>query len=155
MKAWQADSAASCEGFAVIVFADSRGKAKSLALGRDELNGAEFGDVRIKRAPKFDGREANPPSLFELVTEQGWFTDCVHCETRIERDADEDPGEGEPRRPGRAHRLGVLCEACANKSDEELRAENERWRRRATVLPAVSPAREATPGTNEGGGHEA
>lgn len=52
MKAWQANSEYS-EG-SVVVFAETAGKAKQIALKTDELSDEQYTDIRVNRLPKID-----------------------------------------------------------------------------------------------------
>lgn len=52
MKAWQANSEYS-EG-SVVVFAETAGRAKQIAMGTDELCEERYIDIRVSRLPKID-----------------------------------------------------------------------------------------------------
>lgn len=77
-----------------IVFADSVGKAKALALTLDEFEDCKFTDIVAKRKPKLDGMEncepRDNPWLNDeirtiLVKEYGWYCfepteeECKKC----------------------------------------------------------------------------
>lgn len=93
MKAWIA-SDKNCDCGSEIIFADTRGKAISEALSRDNFEDLEFTDIRVHRIKDLDGMEkAEPidnPWLNDdirliLVKEYDWacmepeYSDCDSC----------------------------------------------------------------------------
>lgn len=80
-RCWVAD-APDGEGSA-IVWAATRGKARSLLCKTDELQDIDFVDVRLRRYPAFDGRECNPPSYRERYEMGGWWLPCDGCSVQL------------------------------------------------------------------------
>ena len=93
MKAWIA-SDKNCDCGSEIIFADTRGKAISKALGRDIFAYLEFTDIRIHRLKELDGMEDREPTdnpwlndeiRLILVKEYDWacmepeYSDCDSC----------------------------------------------------------------------------
>ena len=91
MKAWVVRKK---EGFcATVVFAETRGKARALALSTDACEDAEFCDIEVRREPQLDkyyveGKKEmeweNPKDRITLVKECGFtceYTDwyCEDC----------------------------------------------------------------------------
>jgi hypothetical protein len=74
MKAWKVDT--KWGDIAEIVFAETANRARSLSANRGVFDGHEYCDLSAHRAPEFDGREANPPTLEELITKHGWQMEC-------------------------------------------------------------------------------
>lgn len=52
MKAWQVYTID--EQYSAVVFAETRGKAKAIALSRDEFEEAQYTDIMAQRLPKAD-----------------------------------------------------------------------------------------------------
>lgn len=96
MKAWRVEDTASYEGGCTVVFAETRGKAHSIALNTDCCEDAEWCDVRVTRIPEMD--KIWKPNKTEmdwydaddriaLVKECGWYCnhdyldreDCLSC----------------------------------------------------------------------------
>lgn len=81
MKAWQANSEYS-EG-SVVVFAETAGKAKQIALKTDELCDERYVDIRVNRLPKIDRFYKEGKTIvdwnededirLELVKEYNWY----------------------------------------------------------------------------------
>ena len=76
MKAYQIDTD---DGYSTVVFAETRGKARSIAMHTDTCDGAEFVSINPRRAPRFDKyyrgfpemNWSNPNDRIALVKE-GW-----------------------------------------------------------------------------------
>ena len=88
MKAWSVnDYNAEC-GY--IVFAETRGKARSLAMGEAGLDTSEWTDVEVRRMKTLDGRRTEECVLdwqkdVRIYYEAGWYESpdscsCSHCE---------------------------------------------------------------------------
>ncbi len=93
MKAWQANSEYS-EG-SVVVFAETAGKAKQIALKTDELCEESYVDIRVNRLPKIDRFYKEGKTIgdwvededirLELVKEYNWacleptYRECSVC----------------------------------------------------------------------------
>lgn len=91
MKAWKVN--AKDEFCSTVVFAETRGKAKSLALNTDCCEDTDFIDIEVKRFPEADkmynGRKEmnweNQNDRLFLVKECNWrcedveFEDCKKC----------------------------------------------------------------------------
>ena len=97
MKAWRVSKKDDC--YSTIVFAETRGKAKSLALATDCCEYADFCDIEIRREKELDKyyREGkiemdweNPLDRIALVKECGFhcdpdyfdFEDCSVCSAK-------------------------------------------------------------------------
>lgn len=74
------------EGPDAIVFADTQTGAKRRAFGSPGFEDSDYTSLRAVRAPRHDGREANPPTTRELVTMCGWRTRCANCGEDISHD---------------------------------------------------------------------
>lgn len=88
MKAWIGRGDPDGDAGAVIVFADTAGRARSAAFASLHDYSVEWLDVRVTREPKYDGREASPPNARELMAD-GWTWGCFGCERQCT--ADDDP----------------------------------------------------------------
>ena len=91
MKAWKVN--AKDEFYSTVVFAETRGKAKSLALNTDCCDDIDFTDIEARRFPEADkmynGRNEmdwyNLNDRLFLVKECNWrceypeFEDCKKC----------------------------------------------------------------------------
>ena len=88
MKAWIVQARHPCEGYSVIRFAESAPKARYAGLNelREVGEADEYIDVAAMRTPEFDGREADPPTLRELVEHHGWSVSCDACGAKITGD---------------------------------------------------------------------
>lgn len=71
----------SADDRAEVVFADTANQAR--AWGGGNLDGSEYIDRRARRAPEFDGREDNPPTMRELVEQHGWWAECRCCNRSV------------------------------------------------------------------------
>ena len=120
MKAYKITCEDDYEGMTLIRFGDTAGKAKAKALHTDEFHDADLISLRATRAPEFDGRENNPPTLKELVEEFGWYTTCTDCEIKIDRSANPTDGWDEfERKPHRWLTPSLpLCESCSRQRDQ-------------------------------------
>ena len=93
MKCWVANDK-NCDYGSEIIFADTRGKAISEALRRDNFEDLELTDIRVKRLPILDGMEDREPTdnpwlndeiRLILVKEYDWaciepeYSDCDSC----------------------------------------------------------------------------
>lgn len=93
MKCWIANDK-NCDYGNEIIFADTRGKAISEALSRDNFEDLEWTDIRIHRLSELDGMEkcepTNNPWLNDdirliLVKKYDWacvepqYSDCDSC----------------------------------------------------------------------------
>lgn len=85
MKAWLANE--DYEGCSIVVFAETRGKARSLAFYNECFDGYKFCDIEVRRAPHMDkyykeGKTEmdweNPKDRIALVKECGFR--CVYVE---------------------------------------------------------------------------
>lgn len=79
MKAYKATDNV-CE-YSLIVFADTANQAKAVAWPTDEFYETEYIDLRVKRAPEFDGLEhlGNPLPICgnaQIWKDRGWY--CVN-----------------------------------------------------------------------------
>ena len=54
MKAWKVADKWSYEGFSTVVFAETRNKAKALALATDACEDAQYIDIEVHRMPELD-----------------------------------------------------------------------------------------------------
>lgn len=83
------------ENFSTVVFAETAGKARSIALHTDACIDAEFTDIEVWRLPKADsqynGRSEmdwfNPKDRLFLVSECGFscvedYNDCKNCSAK-------------------------------------------------------------------------
>jgi hypothetical protein len=52
MKAYQVSDKTSWEGYSTVVFAETRGKAKAIALNTDACEGAEYIDIKCYRVQR-------------------------------------------------------------------------------------------------------
>lgn len=104
MKAWKISSDDHEEGVCEIVFADTRAKAKSIGKHSDHFCDIDYHRIDAHRAPAFDGRESNPPTLRELVMEHGWEVVCENCGFRA----------GEDNRPVWSGDRIIECDECDN-----------------------------------------
>lgn len=87
MKAWFVQP--KDEFYAGIVFAETRGKARSVALSLDGFEDTQFTDVEVRRAPYADKyyKEGkcyldwdNPVERIALVKDCGFICDCDYLE---------------------------------------------------------------------------
>ena len=87
MKAWIVQP--KDEGYAGIVFAETRGKAKSIALSLDGFEDAQFTDIEVRRVPYADkyykeGKSCldwdNPIDRIVMVKECGFVCDYDYLE---------------------------------------------------------------------------
>ena len=83
--------------FSTIVFAETSGKAKALALLTDTCEESEFTRIRVKRVPKADCLYKDsweidwydPKQRLYLVKEMGWscyepeIDECENCKARL------------------------------------------------------------------------
>lgn len=95
MKAWKAEDKR--DGFySTVVFAETRGQAKSAAKATDCCEDADWTDIRVTRAPELDG-EYRGHTEMEWYDDQdrialiknGWHCEEVwldECETCVGRD---------------------------------------------------------------------
>lgn len=88
------------ENFSTVVFAETAGKARSIAMHTDACCDAEFTDIEVRRYPKadnqYDGSSEmewdNPKYRLFLVAECGFscadpdYTDCKSCVAKEECD---------------------------------------------------------------------
>ena len=88
MKAWRVFDKRNVSGVEV-VFAETRGKAKSLALCTECCDGADFTDIEVHREPTVDKyykkgkwhmEWENPKDRIVLVKECGFVCDYEHFE---------------------------------------------------------------------------
>jgi hypothetical protein len=97
MKAWHIS--VKDEFYATVLFAETRGKAKSLALHTDTCEDAQFTDIEVCRMPQFDkyyedGKVEfdwdNPKDRLLLVKEGGFscgidlvdYDECPYCSAK-------------------------------------------------------------------------
>ena len=74
MKAWSAmDYNAQC-GY--IVFAETRGKARLLAMREPGLDSSEWVDIDVKRMPDFDGKREKPCALDWQIDARLYYEAC-------------------------------------------------------------------------------
>ena len=90
MKAYKAYSGSMPEYGSTIVFAESRGKAKSIVKHLEGFDDLDFTDIRVNRCERADSlykgdREIDwydPDSRLVLVRDLGWYCyyeDCEKC----------------------------------------------------------------------------
>lgn len=93
MKAWLVQEKDECR--ATVVFAETRGKARSIAMSTDACEDADFCDIEVRRVPNMDkyykeGKVEmdweNPKDRIALVRECGFrcdydYLDWVDCES--------------------------------------------------------------------------
>lgn len=80
MKAWCVQDRAACENYSVLIYAETRNEARVLAMSSDELEGAEYTDLRATRLKEMDAYyrgEAfidwfDPHYQIPLVRDCGW-----------------------------------------------------------------------------------
>lgn len=90
MKAWFVKEKGS--DYATVVFAETRGRAKSIALLTDTCDGAEFCSIEASRMPQMDKYYVNgkqemgweiPDDRVALVRDGGFYCvdreDCLQC----------------------------------------------------------------------------
>lgn len=71
----------------IIVWAETSGKAKAAALYRDELDGVDYIDIRVNRAPDFDKyAESKKVPIQELLNIGWWFYCSGLCSREISQD---------------------------------------------------------------------
>lgn len=71
----------------IVIWAESSGKAKAAALYRDELDGADYIDIRVNRAPDFDKyAEVKKVPIQELLNIGWWFYCSGLCGREISQD---------------------------------------------------------------------
>lgn len=99
MKAWEVSDKWNYEGYSTVVFAETRSKAKTLALAMDACEDAQYIDIEARRMPDLDSEyrghfemEWDDPQDRAALIAHGW--------TCIEPEPDE-------------------CEACVGKSECE------------------------------------
>lgn len=82
MKAWSAIE--DYEGYEVIIFAETAGKAKAIAMTCSLFENCKFTEIKVRRCPKADkayrGEEFldfanNETDTLFAVTELGWYCD--------------------------------------------------------------------------------
>ena len=71
MKAWRVSL--KDEFFAEVVFAETRGKARSLAMGCDGFEEAKFTEIEVNREPQID----------KYFKDGKWHMDWFDCKDRI------------------------------------------------------------------------
>ena len=91
MKAWIITT--KCEFNVLVIFAETRGKARYIALHTDEFEDCEFCDIEVRREPSIDKyyKEGevimdweNPKDRIALVKECGFHCEYVElCECEI------------------------------------------------------------------------
>ena len=106
MRAWSVQDPNREVG--VVVFAESRGKARAIGCGQLD---AEWLDVEVKRAASFDdlaGKQITPQDYLA----RGWWQACVRCRCYVHED-DED---------GAFVNAGgyAVCSECARKDGSSL-----------------------------------
>lgn len=55
LKAYRVEDLDACDNFSTVVFAESRAKAKALAMSTDTCEDAEYVRIRATRIPELDG----------------------------------------------------------------------------------------------------
>ena len=89
MKAWKAET--EYGEYSIVVFAETRGKARAIAAGCEEFEDDKFTDIEIRRYPAMDcmykgARVADwddPKTRRYLVKELGW-----RCAERIDSECE-------------------------------------------------------------------
>ena len=66
MKAWHVEDLDNYEGYATIVFAETRSQAKLIAMGTDACEDAEYIRIRAVRDKRFD-------SAYRGISEMDWY----------------------------------------------------------------------------------
>ena len=96
MKAWRVADKWNFEGFATVVFAETRNEAKSLALSTDCCEDAPYIDIEARRLPELDSEyrghfemDWDDPQDRAALIAQGWS--CIDadpdvCETCVGKD---------------------------------------------------------------------
>lgn len=93
-------ASAKYENYVTIVFAETAGKARSIAMHTDACCDAEFTEIEVRRCPKadsqYDGSSEldwfNPKHRLFMVSELGFscveadYTDCKSCVAKEECD---------------------------------------------------------------------
>lgn len=93
MKAYKVWDCQRHEYGSTIVFAESRGKAKSIATRLETFDDSNFVDIRVNRCERADGlykgnKEIDwddPDTRLVLVRDLGWYCydeDCEECVTK-------------------------------------------------------------------------
>ena len=71
----------------IVIWAESSGKAKAAALYKDELDGTDYIDIRVNRAPDFDKyAESKQVPIQELLNIGWWFRCSGLCGREISQD---------------------------------------------------------------------
>lgn len=84
LKAWKvADNE---EGYGIIVFAETRGKARQLAIGEVEIMmDYEWCDLSVTREPRADKYSDNEPSYLEFCENAGVYKNLGwYCHSRFD-----------------------------------------------------------------------
>lgn len=92
LKAYRVEDIDSCEGYSTVVFAESRGKAKLLALSTDACEGADYIRIRATRIKDLDGEYRGRWEMDwydeqdrRAMVSHGWYClepdrdDCAQC----------------------------------------------------------------------------
>jgi hypothetical protein len=88
-KAWCVEDPSSDEGEMVIVHAPTRGTAKKVGLAElSEYGYPEWTDLRVTRAPSFDGIYGDALTRAQLAA--GWYHGCYTCREHVR--SEEVPG---------------------------------------------------------------
>lgn len=71
----------------IVIWAESSGKAKAAAFYRDELDGTDYIDIRVNRAPDFDKyAEVKKVPIQELLNIGWWFYCSGLCGREISQE---------------------------------------------------------------------
>lgn len=68
MKAWHVRDKQAYTDFAAIVFAETRGKAHSIAMNTDACEDAKWNDISVRRAPDLD-------RFYRGLSEMDWYNE--------------------------------------------------------------------------------
>ena len=89
MKAWTASNE---EGYGIVVFAETKGKAKAYLMNQDFFDGYDFTEIKVYRAKQFDAAYRGYTKMDWLdatdriaMVKDGWYCidvnrdDCEEC----------------------------------------------------------------------------
>ena len=82
MKAWTVERPD--EEFSVVVFAETRGKARASGASQDGMY--DYIDYGVKRSPEFDKYAEQSYVPISALLENGWWYECLGCRARIIQD---------------------------------------------------------------------
>ncbi len=118
-KAWKVECP---DGLAVVVHAETRGRARS--LGASELGYQwEYMDYRATRFPAFDNRRVSPLALIG----EGWWWQCGACQVVLDEERINDD-ELEPVESGHDLFCGQGCLDYLRAQQEKFQRQIRRWK---------------------------